>query len=120
MTMGNFARSSLQPAASTVELADVVPKVKVKGKAQVSGVRSGERAFDRIRMAVTHWWPLGRWSLHWCRTIHPFAASNSEEPRRRLSLCSLPVPKQFVVSLRSLISFAQWPTCRTWQSAYGI
>ena len=29
--------------------------------------------------------------------------------RRRLSLCSLPVPKQFVVSLRSLISFAQSP-----------
>ena len=36
---------------------------------------------------------------------------------RRLSLCSLPVPKQFVESLRSVISFAQSATCRIWQSA---
>ena len=35
-------------------------------------------------------------------------------------MCSLPFPKQFVVSLRSMISFAQWPNCRTWQSAHGI
>jgi len=28
--------------------------------------------------------------------------------RRRSSVCSLPVPKQFVVSLWSLSSFAQW------------
>jgi hypothetical protein len=35
-------------------------------------------------------------------------------------MCSLPVPKQFVVSLQSLNSFAQWPNCRTWQSAHGI
>jgi len=30
-----------------------------------------------------------------------------KSPHRRLSLCSLPVPKQFTESLRSLISFAQ-------------
>ena len=36
---------------------------------------------------------------------------------RRLSLCSLPVPKQTGGSLWSSISFAQSATCRTWQSA---
>jgi hypothetical protein len=39
---------------------------------------------------------------------------------RRLSLCSLPVPKQFVESLGSVISFAQSATCRTWQSAHLV
>jgi hypothetical protein len=38
---------------------------------------------------------------------------------RRLSLCSLPVPKQFVESLRSLISIAQSPIGGTWQPAHG-
>ena len=37
---------------------------------------------------------------------------------RRLSMCSLPVPKQFVESLGRVISFAQSPTCRTWQPAH--
>ena len=41
-------------------------------------------------------------------------------PHRRLSLCSLPVPKQFVESLRSLISFAQSPTSGTWQPAHRM
>src|SRR5207237_7799715 len=36
---------------------------------------------------------------------------------RRLSLCSLPVPKQFGGSLRRLLSIAQSATCRTWQPA---
>jgi hypothetical protein len=39
-------------------------------------------------------------------------------PHRRLSLCSLPVLKQFVESLRSLFSFAQSPTGGTWQPAH--
>src|SRR5437667_6107899 len=39
---------------------------------------------------------------------------------RRLSLCSLPVPKQSEGSLRSLISFAQSATCGTWQSAHRV
>ena len=39
---------------------------------------------------------------------------------RRLSLCSLPVPKQFVESLGRVISFAQSATCRTWQSAHFV
>jgi hypothetical protein len=36
---------------------------------------------------------------------------------RRLSLCSLPVPKQSEGSLGSLISFAQSANSRTWQPA---
>ena len=41
-----------------------------------------------------------------------------KSPHRRLSLCSLPVPKQFEESLRSLISFAQSPIGGTWQPAH--
>ena len=41
-----------------------------------------------------------------------------KSPHRRLSLCSLPVPKQFVVSLGSSISFAQSPNGGTWQPAH--
>ena len=42
----------------------------------------------------------------------------SGSPHRRLSLCSLPVPKQFGESLWSVISLAQSPTGRTWQPAH--
>src|ERR1700692_2556895 len=38
---------------------------------------------------------------------------------RRLSLCSLPVPKQSEGSLGSVISFAQSANGGTWQSAHG-
>ena len=41
-----------------------------------------------------------------------------KSPHRRLSLCSLPVPKQFEVSLGSLISFAQSAIDGTWQPAH--
>jgi hypothetical protein len=37
-----------------------------------------------------------------------------------LSLCSLPVPKQFVESLGSSISFAQSAIGKTWQSAHFV
>jgi len=39
---------------------------------------------------------------------------------RRLSLCSLPVPKQFEESLGRLISFAQSAIGGTWQSAHFV
>jgi len=39
---------------------------------------------------------------------------------RRLSLCSLPVPKQSEGSLGSLISSAQSATCGTWQPARRV
>jgi len=38
-----------------------------------------------------------------CRTGHPFAAWAAESRRRRLSLCSLPVPKQSEESLGSCL-----------------
>ena len=41
-----------------------------------------------------------------------------KSPHRRLSLCSLPVPKQFEESLRSSISFAQSANGGTWQPAH--
>ena len=54
------------------------------------------------------------------RSAEPDIHLLSQTPKsrhRRLSLCSLPVPKQFVESLRSLISFAQSANVRTWQPA---
>jgi hypothetical protein len=56
------------------------------------------------------------------RSAEPDIDLLSQTPKsrhRRLSVCSLPVPKQFVESLGSLISFAQSAKCRTWQSAHG-
>jgi hypothetical protein len=56
------------------------------------------------------------------RSAEPDIHLLSQTPKsrhRRLSVCSLPVPKQFVESLGSLISFAQSAKCRTWQSAHG-
>jgi hypothetical protein len=41
-----------------------------------------------------------------------------KSPHRRLSLCPLPVPKQFIESLRSLTSIAQSPNGGTWQPAH--
>ena len=41
-----------------------------------------------------------------------------KSPPRRLSLCSLPVPKQFEESLGSSFSFAQSPNGGTWQPAH--
>ena len=51
------------------------------------------------------------------RTGHPFTVSGLAGRHRRLSLCSLPVLKQFEGSLWSFTSVAQSATCRTWQSA---
>jgi len=48
--------------------------------------------------------------------IHCLSQARMGRPRR-LSLCSLPVPKQFEESLGSWISFAQSATCGTWQPA---
>src|SRR5216683_1703451 len=57
------------------------------------------------------------------RSAEPDIHLLSQTPKsrhRRLSLCSLPVPKQFVESLGRVISFAQSATCRTWQSAHFV
>src|ERR1700751_4216838 len=63
-------------------------------------------------------------SRHWfLRSAEPDIHLQSRAPKRlhqRLSLYSLPVPKQFVESLGRVISFAQSATCRTWQSAHFV
>src|SRR5260370_8608017 len=57
------------------------------------------------------------------RSAEPDIHLQSRSPKslhRRLSLYSLPFPKQFVESLGRVISFAQSATCRTWQSALFV
>ena len=57
------------------------------------------------------------------RSAEPDIHLPSRAPKsrhRRLSLCSLPVRKQFVESLGSVISFAQSAIGRTWQSAHFV
>ena len=86
----------------------------------MSWARSGERAGVQVQDAQ-----LARYaSRHrFLRSAEPDIHLLSQSPKsrhRRLSLCSLPVPKQFVESLGRVISFAQSATCRTWQSAYFV
>src|SRR5271156_1719330 len=94
-------------------------QVVCQAEAWVSRARSGERAShhfqdgQRATYASRHRFLLGR-------TRHPFAVSDSEEPSQKIELCSLPVPKQFVESLGSAISFAQSANGRTWQSAHFV
>jgi hypothetical protein len=62
--------------------------------------------------------PLGWWSLHPAGPDIHLLSKTPRNPHRRLSLCSLPVPKQFGESLGSLISFAQSANGGTWQPAH--
>ena len=84
----------------------------------MSRARSGERASHHFQDAQRATYA----SRHrFLRSAEPDIHLLSQTPRsrhRRLSLCSLPVPKQFVESLGSLISCAQSAKCRTWQSAH--
>src|SRR5229473_3403360 len=75
----------------------------------------GTRKTNAFRTHSSQRVPLGVGS---ClrRTRHLFTVSGPEGLHRRLSLCSLPVPKQSEGSLGSLISFAQSANCGTWQS----
>jgi len=91
-----------------------------QARARVSRARSGERAShhfqdgQRATYASRH---------RFLRSAEPDIHLLSQTPRsrhRRLSLCSLPVPKQFVESLGSAISFAQSANGRTWQSAHFV
>jgi hypothetical protein len=62
--------------------------------------------------------PLGWWSLHPAGPDIHLLSKTPKSPHRRLSLCSLPVPKQFEESLGSLTSFAQSAIGGTWQPAH--
>jgi hypothetical protein len=82
--------------------------------------RSGERAtgYDQD-LPDTQQLPLGWWSLHPAGPDIHLLSKTLKNPHRRLSLCSLPVPKQ---SKRAsgVSSIAQSPTCGTWQPAHRI
>jgi hypothetical protein len=86
----------------------------------MSRARSGERAnhhfqdTQRATYASRH-----RFLLSAEPDIH-LLSQTPKSRHKRLSLCSLPVPKQFVEGLGRLISFAQSATCRTWQSAHCV
>ena len=55
----------------------------------------GERAFGLIRTFLTQPLPLGWWFLLTAEPDIHLLSKAPESPHRRLSLCSLPVPKQF-------------------------
>src|SRR6516165_9037590 len=82
--------------------------------------RSGERALDLIRILCCARMPLGWWFLHLAEPDIHLLSETPQSPHRRLSWCSLPVPKQFVESLGSLRSFAQSANGGTWQSAHRM
>src|SRR5260370_33113789 len=91
-----------------------------QAKARVSRARSRERASQQFQDVLCAQCA----SRHrFLRSAEPDIHLQSRAPKslhRRLSLCSLPVPKQFVESLGRVISFAQSATCRTWQSAHFV
>ena len=62
--------------------------------------------------------PLGWWFLHLAEPDIHLQSETPKSPHRRLSWCSLPVPKQYEESLQSLYSFAQSAIGGTWQSAH--
>ena len=96
------------PCKSFVKLRHGCP-----GHARESVQVNSPRMFHTQKYASRH---------RFLRSAEPDIHLLSRTPKsrhRRLSLCSLPVPKQFVESLESLISFAQSAKCRTWQSAHG-
>jgi len=86
----------------------------------VSRARSRERANHLIQDVQ---YAIYASRHRFLRSAEPDIHLLSQAPKsrhRRLSLCSLPVPKQFVESLGSAISFAQSAIGRTWQSAHFI
>ena len=87
-------------------------------KHRIFWARSGERAIGLIRICRYAIVPLGWWFLLSAEPDIHLLSKTPKSPHRRLSLCSLPVPKQFRESFRSLISFAQSANGGTWQPAH--
>src|SRR5258706_15622537 len=103
--------------ASSVRVADVhVSHLSRKNRLLPTRATEERAKPNTFRTHSSQRVPLGGGS---ClrRTGHPFAVSGFKGLHRRLSLCSLPVPKQSEGSLWSLISVAQSANCRTWQPA---
>ena len=89
---------------------------------------------EKITSSPCALWRARRWSIkissaHFglsadgsCSQAEPDIHLQSETPKsphRRLSLCSLPVPKQLEESL-GVASVARVVTCGTWQSAHRM
>jgi hypothetical protein len=78
-------------------------KSSVKGKARVGCSRSGERVVNPIRSCRCARRPLGGGFLHSAEPDIHLLPRSPWSRRRRLSLGSLPVPKQFEESLGSCL-----------------
>ena len=75
--------------------------VFVNRKARVFLTRSGERVVGLIKIRVCARLPLGLWFLLGAEPDIHLRSETPKSPHRRLSLCSLPVPKQTEESLGS-------------------
>ena len=82
--------------------------------------RSRERASHHIQDVQRAKYASRHRFLHSAEPDIHLLSQTPKSRHRRLSLCSLPVPKQFVESLGRVVSFAQSAIGRTWQSAHFV
>ena len=78
--------------------------------------RARESAHFSVKIFSSHLVPLGCGPCV-SRTRHPFAALGPRGPSQKIELCSLPVPKQSVGSLRKFDFRRSLGQGGTWQSA---
>ena len=88
-------------------------------KHRIFWARSGERAIGLIRICRYAIVPLGWWFLLSAEPDIHLLSETPKSPHRRLSLCSLPVPKQ-TEGASGVASVAQPVTCGTWQPAHRM
>jgi hypothetical protein len=88
-------------------------------KHKIFCARSGERAIRVIRILRYATVPLGWWFLLSAEPDIHLLSKTPKSPHRRLSLCSLPVPKQ-TEGASGVASVAQPVTCGTWQPAHRM
>ena len=88
-------------------------------KHKIFWARSGERAIRLIRILRYAVLPLGWWFLLSAEPDIHLLSETPKSPHRRLSLCSLPVPKQ-TEGASGVASVAQPVICRTWQPAHRM
>jgi hypothetical protein len=88
-------------------------------KHKIFWVRSGERAIRLIKICRYATVPLGWWFLLSAEPDIHLLSETPKSPHRRLSLCSLPVPKQ-TEGASGVASVAQPVICGTWQPAHRM
>ena len=88
-------------------------------KHKIFWARSGERAIRLIRILRYAVLPLGFWFLLSAEPDIHLLSETPKSPHRRLSLCSLPVPKQ-TEGASGVASVAQPVICGTWQPAHRM